>query len=123
MDELTKMQQQIIAQKNRNLTLEFPVLDVDGSPLDLTGMSATFTVDDKDGVKQFALLNTAAGGGDAQIKFTNAGGGVLQVYLSPSNTANMAPGPEFLWDLTLQKDGYGIVTVAGGQFLLVGTVT
>jgi hypothetical protein len=123
MDDLTKMQQQIIAQKNRNLTLEFPVLDVNGSPLNLTGFKATFTVDYKDGVKQFDRKNTAAGGSDAEIKFTNVAGGVLQVYLVPANTANMTPGPEFLWDLTLEKTDYGIVTVAGGQFLLVETVT
>jgi hypothetical protein len=123
MDELTKMQQQIVAQKNRNLTLEFPVLDGDGNPLNLTGFKATFTVDDKAGVKQFERKNTAAGGGDTEIKFTDAGGGVLQVYLVPGSTANMAAGPEFLWDLTLEKMDYGIVTVAGGAFLLVETVT
>jgi hypothetical protein len=123
MDDLTKMQQQIVAQKNRNLTLEFPVLDTNGSPLNLTGFKATFTVDDKAGVKQFDLKNTAAGGGDTQIKFTNTGGGVLQVYLLPASTASMTPGPEFLWDLTLEKTDYGIITVAGGQFLLVETVT
>jgi len=122
MDDLTKMQQQIIAQKNRNLTLEFPVLDANGSPLILTDFKATFTVDDKAGVKQFERKNTAAGGGDTEIKFL-AAVGVLQVYLATANTANMTPGPEFLWDLTLEKTDYGIVTVAGGQFLLVETVT
>lgn len=123
MDDLTKMQQQIVAQHNRNLTLEFPVKDASGAALNLTGFSATFTVDDKDGVKQFERKNTAAGGDDTQIKFTDADGGVLQVYIVPTNTANMTPGPEFLWDLTLSKTGYGTVTVAGGQFLLVETVT
>jgi len=123
MDDLTKMEQQIVAQKSRNLTLEFPVLDAGGNPLNLAGFKATFTVDDKSGAMQFNRRNTAAGGSDAEIKFTNASGGVLQVYLVPSNTASMTPGPEFLWDLTLEKADYGIVTVAGGQFLLIETVT
>jgi hypothetical protein len=123
MDELTKMQQQIVAQKNRNLTLEFPVLDTAGSPLNLTGFKATFTVDDKNGAMQFNRRNTAAGGSDAEIQFTNPAGGVLQVKIIPANTAAMTPGPEFLWDLTLEKSDYGIVTAAGGAFLLVETVT
>lgn len=124
MDELTKMQQRIVAQKGRNLTLEFPVLDVDGAPLNLTDFKATFTVDDKDGVKQFDL-KTKDGeiGGDDEILITSAAGGVLQVYITPASTANMTAGPEFLWDLTLEHATYGVVTVAGGQFLLVGTVT
>jgi len=123
MDDLTKMQQRIVAQKNRNLTLEFPALDGDGNPLNLAGFKATFTVDDKAGVKQFHRRNTAAGGGDAEIKFTNEAGGILRVYIVPANTSSMTPGPEFLWDLTLEKTDYGIVTVAGGAFLLVETVT
>lgn len=123
MDELTKMEQRIIAQKNRNLVLEFPVLDADGNALNLAGFKVTFTVDDKAGVKQFERKNTAAGGGDTEIKFTNAAGGILQVYIVPASTSNMTPGPEFLWDLMLEKTDYGIVTVAGGAFLLVETVT
>jgi len=123
MNDLAKMQQQIVAQKNRNLVLEFPVLDANDVAFDLTGFKITFSVGDVNGDILFARKNTEAGGGDAEIQIIDAVGGILRVYIVPENTANMTPGQEFAWDLTLEKDGYGIVSVAGGEFVLVATVT
>jgi uncharacterized protein GlcG (DUF336 family) len=123
MNDLAKMQQQIIAQKNRNLALEFPVLDANDVPFDLTGFKVTFSVGNADGNVLFARKDTEAGGGDAEIEIIDAVGGVLRVYIVPENTADMTPGQAFAWDLTLEKAGYGIVSVAGGEFVLVSTVT
>jgi hypothetical protein len=123
MNDLAKMQQQIVAQKNRNLVLEFPVLDANDVAFDLTGFKVTFSVGDAEGDVLFARKNIEAGGSNAEIEIIDAGGGILRVYIVPENTADMTPGQEFTWDLTLEKAGYGIVSVAGGEFVLVATVT
>jgi len=123
MNDLAKMQQQIVAQKNRNLVLEFPVLDANDVAFDLTGFKVTFSVGNVEGDVLYARKNTEAGGGDAEIEIIDAVGGVLRVYIVPENTGDMTPGQEFTWDLTLEKTGYGIVSVAGGEFVLVATVT
>ena len=123
MNDLAKMQQQIVAQKNRNLVLEFPVLDANDVAFDLTGFKVTFSVGGADSDIVFARKNTEAGGSETEIDIIDAVGGILRVYIVPENTADMTPGQEFVWDLTLEKTGYGIVSVAGGEFVLVATVT
>lgn len=81
-----------------------------GNPVDLTGAKIWFTVKtrpkDEDADALVFKRNTAAGGGDTEIKVTNVAGGQLDVYLVPADTENVDMGT---YD-------YGIrVTLANGK--------
>lgn len=80
---------------NRTLSLTI-AYDTAGTPVGLTGAKLWFTVktktSDADVDAVIQKRNTAAGGGDTEIKVIDASGGHLEIYLVPADTDSMDPG-------------------------------
>jgi len=79
-----------------NRTLSVSAAYEDGSATDLTGAKMWFTVkqrsSDPDANALISKKNTAAGGGDSEIRVTDAAAGRAEVYIVPDDTENMDPG-------------------------------
>lgn len=74
--------------KGESDKLEFQVKNNSGGVVDLTSAEITFTLksDPTSSTAQVQRFNTAAGGGDTQIKTISASLGLVVVYLSRANT-------------------------------------
>lgn len=57
-----------------------------GNPKDLTSATVTYGVVDED--DQFVILKSSLYG-DTQVKITDAGNGVVEVYIAPGNTIHL----------------------------------
>jgi len=79
-------------------------------PVDLTGSKVWFTVktrtSDADDVAIIQKRNTAAGGGDTEIKLTDAVNGKAEIYIVPADTATDVDPGIYVWDVqvTLAND-------------------
>jgi len=95
-------------------------------PYDLTGASVWFHVknsqDDADTDALIQKRNTAAGGGDTEVLVTDATGGVLEVYILPTDTEEMSG--EYVYDLVVENSSGKISqAIEPSTFKVRGTVT
>lgn len=74
--------------KGESAILEYQVKNNSGGVVDLTSAEITFTLkeDATSDTAQVQRFNTAAGGGDTQVKVVSASLGLVVVYLSRANT-------------------------------------
>lgn len=104
-------------------TLDVEIVDFDGSPLNITGGEVLFTAkkssrqtDDVAVIKKSSVTN----GG---ISITDGPGGVAEVYILPSDTADLYAPTELTWDVAFVDVTGKRRTVASGQLVIKPDVT
>lgn len=108
-------------------TLELTVRDANGAA-NLGGTSIWFTlkrdINDPDSKAVITKKNTAAGGGDAQIKITDAPNGKAEIYIVPDDTNNLNPPAYPLhFDVQVKTVGGEVYTVLKGTMNILADVT
>jgi len=126
-EECPQMEDQRIQMYLRDdRTLSLVVNDHNDAPVDLTGASITFTVkskmSDPDTQAVFQKKNTAAGGGDSEIKVLDPAGGSAEVYIVPADTDTTNPG-NYMWDVQITLANGKTYTVLRGRVTFKEDVT
>ena len=107
-------------------TLSLTVNDADDAPINLTGASLWFTVKEKtsdpDASAIFQKKNTAAGGGDTEIKVTDAVNGSAEIYIVPDDTNEVNPGI-YVWDVQVKLASGKTYTVLRGRVTFKEDIT
>lgn len=108
-------------------TLALTVNDEDRAPVDLTGCKLWFTVkqrtSDTDANALIMKKNTAAGGGDTQIKvLTPPEDGKAEVYLVPTDTDLINPGV-YVYDVQVTLANGKTYTITRDQIVFKEDVT
>ena len=87
--------------KGQDKTITYQVKNDSGGIVDLTSAEITFTVksDPNSSTAQIQRFNTAAGGGDTQIKIISASLGLIAVFLDRDNTLALTAGTLYYTDL------------------------
>ncbi len=91
--------------------LRVTVMKTDGTPKDITGGSARFTVRSPSYDDTVVLVKTTAGG---EIQLTSPAVGIIDVTVLPANTILFMPGQRYVYDLELTL-GAEIGTVQKGK--------
>lgn len=89
--------------KGESAKLEYQVKNNSGGVVDLTSAEITFTLKENatSDTAQVQRFNTAAGGGDTQIKTISASLGLVVVYLSRANTLALAGDKMYYGELQI----------------------
>jgi len=107
-------------------TLSLTINDSDDDPVDLTDAKLYFTVktkmSDPDTSAIFQKKNAAAGGGDTEIKVTDATGGAAEIYVVPADTEDVNPG-NYMWDVQVILANGKTYTVLRGRVTFKEDVT
>jgi len=107
-------------------TLSLTVNNQDNTPVDLTGSKVYFTLKERTSDSDAAALikkrNTAAGGGDTEIKIIDASGGKAEIYIVPADTDGMNPG-NYVWDVQITLANNKTYTVLRGTATFKEDVT
>lgn len=107
-------------------TLSVSVNQDDGTPVNLTSAKIWFTVkartSDTDDQALIQKKNTAAGGGDDQIKIVVAAQGKMEVYLVPDDTEDLDPGT-YIYDIQVTLASGKTYTVARDKITFKEDVT
>lgn len=126
-EECPQMEDQRIQMYLRDdRTLSLVVNDHNDVPVDLTGAKLTFTVkskmSDPDTQAILQKKNSAAGGGDTEIKILNAAGGSAEIYIVPLDTDTTNPG-NYMWDVQVTLANDKTYTVLRGRVTFKEDVT
>lgn len=94
------------------------------TPVNLTGCKIWFSVKKNytDTSYEFQRRNTLAGGGDTEIKITNATAGECEIYIIPSNTSSVRPS-NYVYDVQISHPTHGIKTVTKNRIFIKEQVT
>lgn len=115
----------------RSHTIRFTLSTVtppaDAVPMDLTDASIWFSVknstSDDDSSARVYKRNLDAGGSDLEIKIIDATGGIMEVYITPSDTEDMSEG-DYWFDVAVKNSsGVAIEAVSPSRFHVKYTVT
>ena len=119
---MTKQDVEIYRGDNR--TFKVTVKDGDGNAVNITGASIIFSVKEKIGDTgyNFQKKNTAAGGGDSQIKITDAVNGIYEVYIVPTDTQTLDIG-NYEYDSELTTATSKVYTVVRGELNIMDEIT
>jgi len=83
------------------------VVQIDGTPMDISISSLKFTVKkkDTDTAALFQRKNTNAGGGPSEIEMTDPTNGKFTVKILPSNTATLEGNVKYWYDIEMILGG------------------
>jgi len=96
-------------------------------PADLTDAKVWFTVktrtSDADDVAIIQKRNTAAGGGDTEIKLTDAVNGKAEIYVVPADTETGVDPGIYVWDVQVTLASNKTYTVLRGRITFKEDIT
>lgn len=86
-----------------DLNIDYTINDLDGSTVDLTGASITFSVKEERGATSYVFQrqNTAAGGGNTEIEEIDYTLGTFTVHIIAANTSSLSSG-SFVCDVEIE---------------------
>lgn len=110
---LTLPEDSIEVPRGSSRTLEISITDLDGNIVDITGARVVMTL--KEDVRDSALdcIFVKDTNDPLEAVITNPTGGIVEISIIPSDTQNLDPGFEYVYDVWL-------VQATGDRFQVVG---
>lgn len=113
----------IIMYIGNNESFELEVTDEDDIAVPIIGAQIIFSVKEHFTDEEYILQrkNSLAGGGDSEIKITDGGNGLAEIYLIPDNTKDLLSGT-YVYDVWVKLTSGIEKTVAQNRLFLEDSV-